>query len=44
MEIQVTSVKVLGGGGGGVGGEACNVWPMGLIVYSKIQQSFKGRW
>lgn len=27
---------------GGVG--ACNVWPMGWIVYSEIQQSFKGRW
>lgn len=46
MKIQVTSVEVLGGVGaevwGGVG--ACNVWPMGWIVYSEIQQSFKGRW
>lgn len=38
VTIQVTSVEVLGGVG------ACNVWPMGWIVYSEIQQSFKGRW
>lgn len=47
MEIQVTSVEVLGGVGaevlgGGVG--ACNAWPVGWIVYSEIQQSLKGRW
>lgn len=38
VKIQVTSAEVLGGVG------ACNVWPVGWIVYSEIQQSFKGRW